>query len=410
MSEPAGPPRRTGGPGGLNGSGRPGGPRGAGLGGFGVARSGGISAGRIAGVPFVIAPSWFLAAVFLTVLYAPSLRDPQLVSGISLPVSYLLAFALVLLLYAGVLLHELSHVLVAKALGMPVGRVVLQLLGGVSEILEEPETAGREYLVAAVGPLASLLLVGVAAGLLPLFEPHTIPWLLTWGMLGTNAAIAVFNLLPGLPLDGGRVARALIWQLTHNKLKATIVAAWIGRGIAVALAVVGVAMPGEVFGRSTFAVFYAVLLAMFMWSNAGVAIAQAKLAAALPNLDTRALLRRALPVDAQLPVAEAIRRAHAAQARALVVVDGAGRPQGLVSESAVMELPEQRRPWTSISELSRPLTQDLVVREGITGEGLLKLLQTAPATEYLVVADTGAIRGVLSRLDIANALRAAGLR
>lgn len=373
-------------------------------------RQGGISAGRIAGVPFVIAPSWFLAAILLTILYAPSLRDRTLVTGISLPESYVLALALVLLLYAGVLVHELSHVLVAKALGMPVGRVVLHLLGGVSEILKEPETAGREYLVAAVGPLTSLLLVGVSAGLLPLVEPHTVPWLLIWGALATNAAVAVFNLLPGLPLDGGRVARAAIWQLTHNKLQATIVAAWIGRTIAVALAVVAVVTPGTVFGQSGFGVLYAAFIAFFMWSNAGVAIAQAKLAAALPQLDIKGMLRRALPVDAQLPVAEAVRRAHEAHARALVVVDGAGRPQGLVSEAAVMELPEQRRPWVSISDLSRPLDKDLVVREGIGGERLLELLQRSPASEYLVVADSGAIRGVLSRLDIASALRAAGLR
>lgn len=373
-------------------------------------RAGGISAGRIAGVPFVIAPSWFLAAIFLTVLYAPSLRSEGLAHGISNTESYLLAFALVVLLYVGVLVHELSHVLVAKALGMPVGRVVLQLLGGVSEILVEPQTAAREYLVAAVGPLTSLLLVGVSAAVLPLFEPHTVPWLLTWGALGTNAAIAIFNLLPGLPLDGGRVARAAIWQITHNKLKATIVAGWIGRGIAVALLIAGVAAPTAVFGTSTFSVLYAFLLAGFMWSNAGIAITQARMATVLPTINLSGLVRKALPVEAQLPVGEAVRRAHLAAARALVVVDGRGRPQGLVSESAVTELPEQRRPWVSVSELSRPLTPDLVVRDDVNGERLLELLQRAPSSEYLVVAESGAIRGVLARIDIANALRAAGLR
>jgi Zn-dependent protease len=366
-----------------------------------------LPAGRIAGVPFVVSPWWFVAAMIFTVLYAPDLRSE---APISVDVSYGVAAVLVVIVYAGVLIHEASHVLVARALGLPVGRVVLQLLGGVSEILEEPGTAAREYLVAAVGPLTSVLLVGVAAALLPLFDAHTVPWLLAWGALTANSAIAIFNLLPGLPLDGGRVAHAAIWQITHNKMRATVVAGWIGRAIAVALAVAGLYSPRQLVGGSTIGGFYFLLLAFFMWSNASVAIAQARVASVLPTIDARAMLRKALPVDAQLPVAEAVRRAHLAEARALVIVDGRGRPQGLVSEAAVMQLPEQRRPWTSISELSRPLTDELILRDGVTGESLMAALRRTPATEYLVVADTGAIRGVLARADVSAALRAAGVR
>jgi len=230
------------------------------------------------------------------------------------------------------------------------------------------------------------------------------------GLMASNVIVAVFNLLPGLPLDGGRVARAAIWQITHDKLRATIVAGWIGRGIAVALLIAGVAAPGRLFGASTLSVLYAFLLAGFMWSNAGIAISQARVATVLPTMNLRNLLRKALPVDAQLPVAEAVRRANLASARALVIVDGRGRPQGLVSEAAVTELPEQRRPWVSVSELSRPLTNDLILRDDVDGERLLGRLQSNPASEYLVVAESGAIRGVLARIDIANALRAAGLR
>jgi Zn-dependent protease len=367
-----------------------------------------VPAGRIAGVPFVISPWWFVAAVAFTLFYAPSLRTE---AAISRPASYAVGLALVLLIYAGVLIHEASHVLVAKALGLPVGRVVLQLLGGVSEILEEPGTAAREYLVAAVGPLTSVLLVGVSAAFLPVFTPHSVPWVLAAGSALANASIAVFNLLPGLPLDGGRVAHAAIWQVTRNKGRATIVAAWIGRIIAVGIALAGFGAPATVLGTSGLSIggFYFVLLAIFMWSNASVALAQAKVAEVLPSLDPRSLLRKAMPVEAQLPVAEAIRRARLAGARALVVVDGRGRPQGLVSESAVMAVPENRRPWVSVSEFSHPVSGS-VLREGVTGEALMDAIRSHPAGEYLVVADTGAIRGVLTRADVTAALRAAGIR
>lgn len=366
-----------------------------------------LPAGRIAGVPFLISPWWFVAAVVFTILYAPNLRGEAPITPTE---SYGVAAVLVLIVYGCVLIHEASHVLVARALGLPVGRVVLQLLGGVSEILEEPSTAAKEYLVAAIGPLTSVLLVGVSAAFVPLFEPHTVPWLLAWGSLSANAAIAIFNLLPGLPLDGGRVAHAAIWQITRNKVQATIVAGWIGRGIAIALAIAGVYAPSQIVGRSSIGGLYFLLLAFFMWANASVAIAQAKVANALPKIDTQALLRRAMPVEAQLPVAEAVRRARLSGARALVVVDSSGKPQGLVSEAAVMELPEQRRPWTSISELSRPLAKELILRDSVTGDALMNVLRESPASEYLVVADSGAIRGVLSRVDISAALRAAGVR
>lgn len=366
-----------------------------------------VPAGRFAGVPLFVSPAWFLVAALFTVAVAPQLRQ---YASMTPTVSYVVAGAIVLLVYASVLIHEASHVLVAKALGMRVGRVVLQLLGGVSEILDEPATADHEYLVAAVGPLTSVLLVGVTAALLPLFGDHSVGRLLVYSVLGSNAVIALFNLLPGLPLDGGRVARALIWQLTKDKTHATFVAGWLGRVIALGLVAVGLLDPTRLVGAGGLGTIYLYLIALFMWTNATASINQARLGSVLPQLDTGTLLRKAMPVDAQLPVAEAVRRAHLAGARALVVVDGRGKPQGLVSEAAVMQLPEQRRPWVSVSDLSRPLRRELILQDNITGETLLNVLRNTPASEYLVVAKTGAIRGVLAAADIGSALRAAGVR
>jgi Zn-dependent protease len=306
--------------------------------------------------------------------------------------------------------HEISHVAVAKALGMEVRRIVLQLLGGVSEVVEEhPGQAGREYLVAAVGPLTSLLLGGVGLAVVPVFDDGTVPWILAYEFAFANLLVAAFNALPGLPLDGGRVLRSLLWTLTHDKVRGTVAAAWVGRGLAVAVLSVAVIKPAG-WGDSTFGSFYFVILAVFMWANASLAMTQAKVSGVLPTIDIRSLMRRALPVTAELPVAEAVRRAREDGARALVVVDGSGRPNGIVSEAAVSAMPAQRQPWVLVSDLSRPIDDGLVLRTDMTGEALVAAVQTTPATEYLVVDRIGAVCGVLSRLDLVAALQAAGLR
>ena len=368
---------------------------------------GGLSVGRVLGVPLVVSPFWFLIVVLFTVGYAPVIRDdfPQITST----ESYAVSLAFVLLLYGSVLLHEMSHVAVAQALGMKVQRVVLQLLGGVSEIAEErPGTPRREYLVAVAGPMTSLFLAAVGFGIRPAFEPGTIPRLVADFFAGTNLLVAAFNALPGLPLDGGRVLRAAIWQVTHNKVRATLAAAWIGRGLAVAVAFVPI-FHIDVYGRSTYGNIWLVIIAFFLWTNATWAIAQAKVSAVLPGLDLRAMTRRAIPVTAEISVAEAVRRAREGGARALVVVDGYGRPSGLVSESAVTTLPSNRQPWVPVSDLARPIDDGVTLVTDMTGENLLEAVQQTPASEYLVVDDQRAVVGVLARSDLVAALQAAGL-
>ncbi|HET6815713.1 MAG TPA: site-2 protease family protein [Mycobacteriales bacterium] len=367
----------------------------------------GVPMGRLLGVPLVISPFWFVIVLLLTVAYAGFVQHevPRLTRG----ESYGVSLGFVLLLYASVLLHEMSHVAVAKALGMQVQRVVLQLLGGVSEITEErPGTPRREYLVAIAGPMTSLFLAAVGFGLRPAFAVDTVPRLLADGFAGTNLIVAAFNILPGLPLDGGRVLRAGLWQLTHDKVRATLAAAWVGRGLAVAVALLPLVQI-RILQWSTAGNIWCIVIAFFLWTNATWAIAQAKVSAVLPGLDIRTMTRRAIPVTADLSVAEAVRRARDGGARALVVVDGYGRPSGLVSEAAVMTLPPDRQPWVPVSDLARAVDEDVTLMTDMSGEILLEAVQMTPATEYLVLDDKRAVVGVLARTDLVAALQAAGL-
>jgi Zn-dependent protease/CBS domain-containing protein len=373
--------------------------------------SGGVPAGRILGVPIVVQPLWFVIVVLFTVGFAPTVRDD--VPTLSHNGSYGIALLFVLLLYASVLVHEIGHVVVAKSLGMQVNRVVLQFLGGASEIVEEtPGRPRREFLVAVVGPVTSVLLAVIGFLVAPHFAPHTVGHLLADGFGWVNAIVAAFNMLPGMPLDGGRVLRSLVWQLTHDKMRATIAAGWVGRAVAVAVALYGLASQRASSNNGSFGYggIYLLILAYFIWSNASIAIAQTKVSNVLPRLDIRTLTRPALPVAADLPVAEAVRRAREADARGLVVVDAYGKPSGVVSEAAVTAMPAARQPWVSVSDLARPVEAGLVLNTDMSGERLLQAVQTTPATEYLVLDSAGVLAGVLTRTDLVAALQAAGLR
>jgi Zn-dependent protease len=370
--------------------------------------SDGLRVGSVLGVPIFVQPVWFLVVILIAASFGPEVE--RQVPSLNHTAAYFVSLVFVLLLYGSVLVHEISHVAVAKALGMQVRRIVLQLMGGVSEVVEEnPGQPGREFLVAAVGPLTSLLIGGVALAVASPLQHGTVAWAIAWELAFANLFVAAFNALPGLPLDGGRVMRALLWQVTGNKGKGTLAAGWIGRALALGVVLVAISKPGG-WGDSTFGSLYFIFIAWFLWANASIAIAQAKVAGVLPRLDIRALMRRAMSVSAELPVSEAVRRAREADARALVVVDSLGKPSGLVSEAAVNALPEQRQPWVVVSDLARPVDSGLVLRTDMSGEALLSAVQATPATEYLVVDESGSVCGVLARIDLVAALQAAGLR
>ncbi|MGO4754776.1 CBS domain-containing protein, partial [Streptomyces sp. 2MCAF27] len=200
----------------------------------------------------------------------------------------------------------------------------------------------------------------------------------------------------------------------------TIAAAWTGRALAVAVLVGlplatqtgGFGNEAEGFGSvdSLTDALLAAILAAIIWTGAGNSLRMARLRERLPDLRARTLTRRAVPVAADTPLSEALRRANEAGARALVVVDGQGAPTAVVREAAIVGVPEHRRPWVAVSGLAQDLKEGMRVSAELTGEELLDTLRATPATEYLVVEDTGEIYGVLSTADVERAFVAAMAR
>lgn len=356
--------------------------------------------GRPLGIPVYVSPTWFIVAALITISY----KD---VVSASLPwltemAAYLVAFAFAVLLYVSVLLHELAHCVMAKRYGLPVRRITLYLLGGVSEIEREPDSPGREFLVAFAGPLLSLGLAVVGFGLDVFVVPEGgVADVLVWQLWVANLIVGVFNLLPGLPLDGGRMLRAGVWKITRDSGRGTVAAAWAGRGLAIvmvvgpfALALLSGQPPGTTF------VLWSVLLAAFIWFGASQSLRSARLRARIPHVNARSLARRAIPVTSDVPLAEALRRAVEARAGALVVVDHDGRPIAVVNEAAVEATPSHRRPWVNVGSVARTLEPSLVLAADLSGEALIAAMRETPAGEYLLVERGGEVYGVLSTADV----------
>ena len=359
----------------------------------------GIIVARPFGIPVQISPYWFIIAGVFIVLYANDLAG-TLDGG----TRYVVAAAFVVLLYLSVLVHELSHSVVARGYGLPVRRILLYPLGGVSEIEVEPQTPGREFTVSAAGPFLSFVLAAIAFGLEHVVPSGTVAWVIVRQVCWANIVVGVFNLLPGLPLDGGRMLRAIVWKASGRPAVATVAAAWVGRLIAVALIALPVGWTlahGENLDLTN--LIWLVAIAAFMWMGASQSIKATRVRERLPSVSARRLARKAIPIPADLPLSEAVRRAEEAGARALVVVDPENAPIAIVSESAVMATPPGRRPWIESGTLARRLDPSLVLPADLSGMTLIDAVRKVPATEYLVVEPTGQVYGVLAATDLDGA-------
>lgn len=359
--------------------------------------------GSIGGVDVLVRSSWLLIAALIAYLVAPGIErvSPDLGS-----LRYLAGLAFAVLLTLSLLLHEISHALMAKRFGIRVRSITLHFIGGVTAIDGEPRTPKQEFAISAIGPVTSLGIAAAAYGLLQL-TPDGLLSFVVGGLAGANFVVGVLNLVPGMPLDGGRVLRAAVWKLTGDPLRATVVAGWGGRVVALLMLMSPAIMRAFGVPVTVFDYVLAFVLGWFLWSAATGAIVSAKIRARLPRLHARTLARRALTVPEATPLTETVRRAQESGAGSVLTLDPAGRPVGLVSEAAVLATPQDRWPWVPASSVSRTLEPGLSLPADIEGEQLVRAMQAHPASEYVLVEPDGSIYGVLVTADVDAAFRAA---
>jgi Zn-dependent protease len=361
-----------------------------------------IRIGSIAGSDVLVSSSWFLVAGLVAVLVAPRVDEVQPGLG---GWKYVAGLAFAVVLYLSVLLHEASHAVMARRYGFPVSSITLHFLGGMTAIEGEANRPRQEFMIAVVGPLTSIA-VGAGAVGLWFVTPDGLLRMAVEGLAGANLLVGVLNLVPGLPLDGGRVLKSVVWGATGSVHRGTIVAGWGGRLTAAAVLCWPI-FQESVLGQPPDVIDFilALVIALFLWSGATSAMASARLRRRLPGLVARDLARRTLTVPDDLPLGEAVRRAQEAEAGSIVTVTSGGRPTGVVNEAALLATPEDRRPWVAVSTVARTLDEGLSLPVGIRGEELILAISRNPATEYLLLDEDGSIYGVLTTADVDRAFR-----
>src|SRR6266496_257782 len=196
--------------------------------------------GRVAGIAIGIHYTWLFAFLLITWSLAVG-YFPAVVVGVSAGTHWLLGAIAALLLFGSVLLHELSHSLVARGRGLKVDSITLFIFGGVSNLSTEATSPGDEFLVAMVGPLSSFVLAGVFWLLGQSLSPSSPIGAVLGYLAFVNLLLGGFNLVPGFPLDGGRVLRSLVWAATGNMRRATLVASYAGQAVGWLLIISGLA-------------------------------------------------------------------------------------------------------------------------------------------------------------------------
>ncbi|MFH0801384.1 MAG: site-2 protease family protein [bacterium] len=373
---------------------------------------------RVAGIPIEVDVSWLV--IFALVVFTLAIEFfPEAVPGIPRTDAWLLGVISALLLFSSLLCHELSHSIVAQRSGIPIRRIVLFLFGGVAEMTAEPPSAFAEFKMAAAGPLCSILLAGIfgfsawhlnkSGG-----HPYLLAVLLYLAMV--NGFLALLNLLPGFPLDGGRILRSLLWRFTRNLEKATYFASLGGKGIAFLLLLAGVVrcLPRGIlpffpeYGGDLLGGFWMMLIAAFLWDAARAGYANSLMRSSLEGVPVQSILHTNLiPVEESMTMAELLQNYFLIHHTEVFPVFREGAFTGFVSMEDFNRIPRDLWLSTAVGDIVRKdslrfsvsLDDDLMNAMGI-------MLQTNRT--YLPVRHDSRVLGVIYRRDINRLITPAG--
>ena len=304
-------------------------------------RAGGI-AFRLGSIPVSMPWSGLLGILVVAFLWRDNLGADR-----SQPTEVLvLSLVFAVLFYLSILGHELAHALTAKMFGFPVHSITLWVFGGYTSFERRIPSAWRDALISGSGPVSSVLIGLVWLGIAnsPLAVDPRVDGV-AYALAVSNIFLGIWNALPGLPLDGGNVLRSIIWGITGNEHRSTVVAAWAGRVVAVLAFAVPLLLVFQRGGQpSMSSVVFSALIAAYLFAGASDALKRARLMSKVPDLQARTLVRPAVVVPHDLPLAEALRRLEASGARAVAVADGTGSVVAGAQEDPVTSLPHERRP------------------------------------------------------------------
>ncbi len=365
------------------------------------ARKEGIVLGRIAGIPVVLAYSWFIIAAFTVIVYGPVLQQSRPGLGLG---AYAVAFAYALLLLISVLAHELAHALTAKIYHWPTEKIVLNLWGGHTQFESFTASPGRSVVVAMAGPAANFVLAGGGWLVLTAAEPAGVAGILTNIFVWANLLIGLFNVLPGLPLDGGRLVESAVWKATGSQEKGTIAAGWGGRIIVIALALWFGVLPLLSGGSPDLTLLLiTALVGSFLWMGATASIQQARLRGRLHLVDAAALAEPAVGLPGTATVADVLAVAPGGTP-AVVLFGPDRRPVAVVDPEAVASVPVPLAASTPVNAVSYALAEGSYVPEWSRGQELVQYLAQLKGLEYAVIDRDGTVTGLLRQAAVIHAI------
>lgn len=361
-----------------------------------------IRVGRLSGIPIGIQPLWLVIVALITVSLGATYYPDQ-APGLAPAVAYGLGLLSALLLFGSILLHELGHAVVARRHGVEIEEIDLWLLGGVARMSSYPKTASDELRFALAGPgvtLAIACVFGLVAVALPSSAPQALTAVISY-QLFVNVAILAFNLLPAFPLDGGRVARALIWRHTDDLSRATRTAASVGRGFGYAMIGLGVfaALAGAFGG------LWLALIGVFVIAAAKAEAEGLRARTAFSGREARNLMTfPAVSVPAAISVADAVQDYFVARRfSAFPVLEGESLV-GLIDRATVERVPTARRATTTVGEVCLR-DPGLVVEESQDVAELLERPAFQRVGRAIVTSPDGRL-GIVSITDVNQVLKA----
>ncbi|MBE9138565.1 site-2 protease family protein [Nodosilinea sp. LEGE 07088] len=361
--------------------------------------NGNLRVGNLFGIPFYVNVSWFLVLLLVTWQYGSGLAAAFPLLGGSLP--WVLGLAAALLLFASVLAHELGHSFAAMKQSIGVNSITLFLFGGLAALEKESETPKGAFWVAIAGPLVSFALFGLFSALgfaLPVGGPIAgIVALLAY----INLALGAFNLIPGLPLDGGNVLKAIVWKITGQPYKGMVFASRVGQLIGWTAIALGAA---SIVGLSPVGSIWTLLIGLFLLQNANRSAQFGEVQGRLAGLTAE----DAIAADSPVVSASASLREFADDAllaapsawRKFLVADATGMMVGTVLVDALKQVPREQWANTTVAAIMESASDMITVGAEEPLMEVVKTLETRKIQALAVIRNDGSLAGLLEKASI----------
>ncbi len=365
---------------------------------------GNVSLGKVFGIPLRLHYTWFVIFALVTyslVLY-PLVEPPYPPIGQRIILGILTS----LLFFASIITHELAHSILAIRNNIPVKDITLFVFGGVSQITKEATQPKAELLIAIVGPLTSVALAGAFYGLHLLLagtQQILAASLMQWLAL-INVVLAVFNLIPGFPLDGGRILRAVVWQTTRDYHRATRIAAKVGQGIAYAFILVGILII-VFFAQYWFRGLWLGFIGWFLRDAARGSYQQVLLRDALVGITARQVADYGSPlIPPHMNLTELVEQYVLPTGRGCFLISWGAELEGMVTLQQIKKVPHTRWAVTSVQDIMTPASK---LKVAYADQDLLSVLQqmNGENSNHIPVMEAAKVVGAINREDVARFLR-----